>query len=362
MGDNGGVFIRGFFFAGLISILMLLSFSCWERQKHEISAPEIPAFMLFGYVRDIDSGLPLDGIKVALTMEESYDGGIFDASFTFTDSSGYYEFNQVYRGRYNIKAFRDVFPVYNKSAGVINYEDMQFDLEIPEVIRVVDGPFSLKGSKIRGITWAEGKLYFLASVGFAGALREIFYMAPSAYISTGFLSNNSSLSALAFHDSLLWVSAVETDTIKSGPSIVTKTLNKLISINPATGLIETKLKTGIKARALTVMKGNIIAVDEQGGNLAVIDGVKFEVIKTCNLPENVSSIYGVAWDGLNLWASDVENERVYKMDLDSEIKIVATYVPFYEDNIFYELSYLAFDSMDNLWGVQGIKLYKFRVY
>ena len=77
--------------------------SCWEKQKHEITAPIIPNYTLSGLVQDMDLGEVLAGREVkiephSLVYADAEMINMMDTS----DTSGHYQLDFVMPGTYFI--------------------------------------------------------------------------------------------------------------------------------------------------------------------------------------------------------------------------------------------------------------------
>lgn len=85
---------------------------------------------MFGTVTAESTGLPFEDAQVDIIMTELYQGEFVDPKRTFTDSIGYYEMAGLYRGRYTVMVQDTADTLFIGEAGIIKYEDKQFDIVI----------------------------------------------------------------------------------------------------------------------------------------------------------------------------------------------------------------------------------------
>lgn len=112
--------------------MSLLVLSCGEKQDHLISAPAHPLYKMYGTVTEDSTLLPYSDVQVDVIMTELYQGEFLDPRRTYTDSTGYYEVNDLYRARYTVlvKDPPATDTLFIAEAGIIKYEDKQFDIII----------------------------------------------------------------------------------------------------------------------------------------------------------------------------------------------------------------------------------------
>jgi len=117
--------IRSGFFAAV-----LLLCGCWERQEHVVSPPSHPTYTLYGTVSRDGSDLPVAGVNISLIMTELYQGEFLDTLGTQTDTGGYYQINDLFRGRYDIHVVDEADSLFSGEVGIIKYEDKEYNIVI----------------------------------------------------------------------------------------------------------------------------------------------------------------------------------------------------------------------------------------
>lgn len=335
----------------LTFMLMLVSLitSCWNKQEHEVTAPKTPVYIVSGIARDRDSGDILSGIRVVLSaVSLIYEYDFTSASDT-TDQTGYYEFLDITPGMYQIKAYRDGFPV-NDNSLVVEHKDKTFDINLPKplIAKTFYGPPKYK--VFSGICWRYSEVlagvYFYyhrgASSIYVGNFADDFQLLGRYDL----IIENPEFHGLAYLGSY-WA-AGGTDEAP-----------KIYSIDPAKGNID----------GITDIDYSVVDLTSDGNSLWGTASVG-KIIQFGEHPSVVSSIYnteivnpaGIAWDGNNIWTSDSLDGMVFKNDRD--ISIIESYRTFFWDNALKEyrplnLVYLTFDPSGTLWGSDGVSIYKF---
>ena len=116
----------------LISILMT---SCWKQQDISVEPPTDPTYSIFGAISWEDTGLPLRQAMIRLSMVEVYQGEFLDPVEAYTDSLGQYNFQGLYRGRYDVRVTKGFDWLYDGEVGIIQYEDKEYNLSLsyPEI-------------------------------------------------------------------------------------------------------------------------------------------------------------------------------------------------------------------------------------
>jgi len=116
----------------LMIVLSLTLFSCWEKQGLPVEPPAHPTYKLFGIITRQSTDLPVPEAMIRITMLELYQGEFLGPIETITDSSGYYEFNELYRAKYEIRITQRLTWLYDGEVGIIEYADKEFNIIIPE--------------------------------------------------------------------------------------------------------------------------------------------------------------------------------------------------------------------------------------
>ncbi len=126
--------------------------------------------MIYGYVTDASTGLPLNAVMVAVELWNPYSDGY--ANVTYTDSSGYYEMNVV-NGSGQIRFAKGGYGMYFADITVLSGSSVQQDAELiptPSVVRgnVTDLSTGLPIMMARVVMWNNGSIA-MAFTNFTGA-------------------------------------------------------------------------------------------------------------------------------------------------------------------------------------------------
>jgi len=116
----------------LLTTLSLLFASCWQKQNLAVEPPAHPTYKLYGFVTHQSSGVPVREAMIRVTMGDLYQGEYLEPIETHTDSSGYYEFNGLYRAQYYVRVTQRLTWLYDGEVGIIEYADKEFNISIPE--------------------------------------------------------------------------------------------------------------------------------------------------------------------------------------------------------------------------------------
>jgi len=126
-------------------LLCLLLTSCWDRQGHETSGPELPNYTVSGTVYSSDTNGPLSGAVVHI-----------DATQTTTDSLGRYAISNIVGGAsHSFSVTRSGYDLFS-SGFQLGYADMDsMDVILGKQLFFSDqiqGP----GSEPNGLVWVDG--------------------------------------------------------------------------------------------------------------------------------------------------------------------------------------------------------------
>jgi len=121
-----------------------LLIACGEKQDHLITSPDHPQYVMFGTVSDDSTGDPYTEVQVDIIMTELYQGSFLMPKQTFTDSVGYYEMAGLYRARYTVMVQDTSDTLWIGEAGIIKYEDKQFNILITADTSAVPPDTTLK--------------------------------------------------------------------------------------------------------------------------------------------------------------------------------------------------------------------------
>ncbi|NQV15830.1 LysR family transcriptional regulator [bacterium] len=140
----------------VLTIFLTLN-SCWKKQNIEIAGPEMPSYELYGRVNYEEENVTVAALDISLTQMEVYQGEYLAPMFSVTDSAGEYSFPSLFRGRYRLRLTQDGLVIYEKDVGLINFDDREYNIEIPRVIQLLERQISLQaGEEIRGLAEFSG--------------------------------------------------------------------------------------------------------------------------------------------------------------------------------------------------------------
>ncbi len=114
----------------LSAMLSLTLFSCWEKQGLAVEPPEHPSYKLYGVIIRQSTGMPIPEAMIRVSMAELYQGEYLEPIETITDSSGYYEFAELYRAQYNVRVTQRLTWLYDGQVGIIEYADKEYNILI----------------------------------------------------------------------------------------------------------------------------------------------------------------------------------------------------------------------------------------
>jgi len=112
--------------------LNLTLLSCWEKQGIAVEPPAHPTYKLYGIITRASTGMPVPEAMIRVTMGDLYQGEYLEPMETITDSSGYYEFAELYRAQYDIRVTQRLTWLYDGEVGMIEYADKEHNISIPE--------------------------------------------------------------------------------------------------------------------------------------------------------------------------------------------------------------------------------------
>lgn len=117
---------------GILLLVICLFSGCWDKQDHEVIAPETPVFSLFGNITEMYSNEPLSEIQIECVIYELLFEWELDEPIVYTDSSGYFEY-QLTPGNYILYFYRDNRQIAQQNISM-PYAPRQFDYALPRVL------------------------------------------------------------------------------------------------------------------------------------------------------------------------------------------------------------------------------------
>ena len=345
------------FFTKLCAIMLPICFlGCWNKQHHEITAPETPVYLLSGRVLDLDSRQPMPGMVVKLTAETMlYDYDFTEATDT-TDAEGKYSYAKITPGTYLITGYRQGYPVLEETL-VMQHEDKQFELALPKYL-IARRRFDSKDfPRFTGICWLAPEVMAGSSVWRRHWDDDPFSSIMRGNFADGFerlgaeinLRENPAFYGLAYLDRY-WT------TDGNFP------YTTVFTIDPAKGTIEGRTLTSFSIRDLTSDKTHLWATAEPGKIIkfgvhpSIVEGI-YDI--TAQQP------YGIAWSGTNMWIYDQATNLL--LDLGENFVVRTSFRPFGWDEkntqayLLTNLRYLAFDFYGDLWANDSLSVYEFEL-
>jgi len=333
---------------GYLFGICLLFVSCWERQRHDITAPEIPHYQLTGQVLDRDSHRILSKIEVRIQVR----GALFQTDFSTatdtTDSLGKFSFPSLVPGLYNVLGMRERHPVGLEQILIMD-ADREIKLLLPkpiDAVRVIHLS-KTEPNAFRGFCWKYSGT--LAGVGYWGAGKFSENRVFEGHFETVFevlgrknvTPINPDFYGLTYLDRY-W----------------TCDSTNLLSISSITGKAESTIPVPFELIDLTNDGKNI------WGSMIHNRLLKFDLyaMEVFHLP--TTALEGIAWDGQYLWVADAELQLLFQLDADLQIR--QTLSPFFIDLFFTPIPlesfrYLSFDADGHLWLGNEALLYEFAV-
>lgn len=333
---------------GYLFGICLLFVSCWERQRHDITAPETPHYQLTGQVLDRDSRRILSNIVVQIQVRGLLFETDFSAAADTTDSLGRFAFPSLVPGLYEIFGMREKHPVGRQQILVFE-ADRQIEMLLPkpvDALRRVNlakkAPHGFSGfcwkysGTLAGVGfWDAGK--FSENRVFEGHFDTIFEVLGKK----NYTPINPDFYGLTYLERY-W----------------TCDSTNLLSISSITGKFESTIPVPFELIDLTNDGKNIWGSMDRNRLL------KFDLISMQVFQLPTTALEGIAWDGQYLWVADAELQLLFQLDADLQIR--KTLSPFFIDPFFTpipleSLRYLSFDADGHLWLGSEAWLYEFEV-
>lgn len=115
----------------ILSSVFLVSCGWFERQDHDVTKPEIPTFRLYGQICKMSTGEGVNNLELMLYQLESYDGAWIDQTIIYTDQDGYYEFEDVPRGKFLLYIYENEETLLETAVvGIINYDHKELNITL----------------------------------------------------------------------------------------------------------------------------------------------------------------------------------------------------------------------------------------
>jgi len=329
---------KGYIFIGLI-MLSLYSMKCQEAQILDAKGPQIPVYSLSGIIRDIDSDERLPELILKLEPVNLLYQSTYTVAFDTTNNQGYFYFPMLVPGNYLLKIDRNhhtvcEYKVYltrsHKTVKIAVAKPLvTFDEKyayFPEQPHFSGFYWKYSGTLI-GITDWEENFKTNARI-YEGNFVKGFKPVGKEPI----ILHNNSITGLAYLDNY-WTCRAK----------------KIYSISPKTGQIETSTSIPHTILDLTVAETYIWASTQER-----------KILKFNRFPSQLVQVYrpgivemgGIAWDGKNIWISDLANFHLIQFDhhLNKKRTYKLFYVdPWYQSHLIEALNYISFDYEGHLW-------------
>ncbi len=332
-------------FIFLCSILIL--FSCWKKQHHEITKPAAPSYAVTGTLVDTDSRQPLSNGKIQLdAVQQLYDCDI-SVFADSTDSLGKFQFSSVCPGFYNISIWRDTV-LTTMLKFELKHGDTTLVLDSPKVLRA---RLKYESSDLTGLAWKNVDSLAFISLWhpaydqnaelmriFAGSFLEGFH--PQGPYP--FANENPPLKGLVWADSvyLSFSGGLDNPTMNILDPLEGKVIVKLQAPHRLVDLAYDGTFLWATSTRLTVIKWNIhkpSSIDEY--------------------PTPGNHPKGLAWDGRHFWSSDdgeLARTRLYQHG--DNFSVLHTFIPVYykdanSDLQTLKIDYMTFNSEGDLWAI-----------
>lgn len=178
----------------ILLFTVLIVTNCWDKQSHGISRPEVPHYALSGrtvMMHDTSRSVSNATVKIYPNMM-IYDVTP-DMQATTVDTSGFFQFDTVYPGLYNIQIYRDEYRVVNKQIN-INYDDRFVQVATPEYLasdrKITTDVNSPTGGARLLIAWVGTKAWITGSyIQYLEAMPALYQCRSSLQLSTGQLNS-----------------------------------------------------------------------------------------------------------------------------------------------------------------------------
>ena len=342
----------------LFFCLLVLVVGCWDKQSHEVLAPEIPHYDLTGHVSDIDSHDVLQHVIVTIEPVKIFHPVEFMAISDTTDSTGAFFFPDIIiPGNYMVVSRRnDV--ICDKYEFTQAYVPEILDLRVPKPLLCEASYWFPNYPAYYGICWKN--VYKCASV--IDWIVNPGAPTVEAYPRIGEGTPGDGFNVMGakrldpenpgFHGLTIlrnyWAASLEKPF-------------DLYEINPGNSKIIRKVKCGIALTDLTT-DGSHIWASAGNGMIYKFGGEPPELVQIFGPVGR--RLRGIAWRDSSVWTSDADDNLLTKRD--ENMQVVATYRTVvldywyqYIDDIV--LSYICFDESDRLWGVCGESIYQFEM-
>lgn len=345
-----------FLIVNFLFLIMVLLLSCWEKQKHEITAPIVPNYTLSGLIRDTDSHELLAGCEVKIYPQSLIYADVEMIQLVDTcDVSGYYQIDSVTPGTYFVYVKRGSYKV-KEAIIMVEHQDKLFDVSIPKAL--MSHSIYMKGSaygtrdypKFNGICWINQSM--LAGIwGWKDYSDDpLRWRVVNGNYSMGFTIIGEK--KLSNENPMMWGLTYLNTYLACGNK-------KIVSIHPGMGHIQSELQIAYAPLDIT-NDGKTIWITSSNRKVIQLNSNASQIIQIYDIPTEIPG--GIAWDGKNLWSGDLQENLIYKHDHDFKVNL--TFCPIYEDHeknysTIYDIKFLSFNKLDQtLWAGDGQDVYQ----
>jgi hypothetical protein len=313
--------------------------ACLDRQDHQITEPDIPNYTLNGIVTDIDSNEPLSNVVVDIKLLQTSNPVPFQSKQDTSDDLGFFSFDSVYVGSYQITFLRDSYPVVEHGY-FQQYKDSSLTFALPSPFSILHLFNLYSNSKIsffpdipsglamqRGLTDLEESIFILE-----------YYEGKNDWIKGQGLKNP--ISAInGYPNNIAYTSHADSFFLSYSPDQLYK-----LAVDDDTINITDTISLPFEAWDIYCWQDSFYTSLENEIHVFSQQGMQWQQ----SLQVSLSDIFITSFvrDEQYFWIADRNTGKLYQCDL--QLNILKTYVTFYANERFY-ISDLALNFNRDLW-------------
>jgi len=332
--------------------------SCFNKQSHDLNAPEIPHYDVSGTARDIDSDAVLANCTIWLYADDLvYSEVDFECAIDTTDSAGAFHFEWITPGQYIFYAIRNGFYVLKENI-VVDYQTRIKDLYLPKPLISTKFYSAAQFGKCWGMHWIEpnklARIVFWEFVHWDDNRTTGFRIDVGNFIDgfdvkgkKGLDPENPTFDGLT-QFGYYWAAGFQSRC--------------LYVLNLENSSVQTQYKLKYHLEDLTRSPTNVWAT-AVGGRILKFGANPSQLEEDYFFPDKNFS--GIAHDQNRIWVGEEDDNYIIKLNVQMQPEL--TYRPFYV-YVFREsyqlvtpLKYMSFDSNGHLWiaNDEGYYLFEF---
>jgi len=332
----------------IIGIAGLLCLSCWNKQEHDITRPEVPHYTLSGVTVDYVTGEPVPQTTLRMSATLLLYDIHFPTQILETDSAGHYSISPVYPGNYILSIKKDNCWLQGKKLE-IGHMDRELQIKVPNVRYAFLHPQKIRVGDVTEY-WHVSKTNPCFSIsGLTGILptQQIKFDKPGGFFFGKVNLENGRSYYKSAHETGTDLTGIYQITTGNGQFYACKWPDSIMVFHQWQYNLINKYSTGIfiKDIAFNMYDKKLYACTDSLFYNVDLNSQQLSEIS----PLPVKGITTMTWHDDFLYLMQRQEDLLYKINPQLQIEKIYAIVNRLNDSHITRIFDMNFDGYDNLW-------------